>query len=104
MKNANDNIAVHIIITGLDLFELQKYTGEMSDVFGLDEKIFNYKGSRPITLYRWDLDCILAVIESALTDKAIYPDPEGFEYNTLRLLQRRLDNEYSAVFGNQRYL
>ena len=104
MKPRENDIAVHIRITGPELLELKKYTGEMSDAFGLDEKIFNYKGSRPITLYRWDMDCILAVIASAIVDKTIYPDPEGVECIALRSLQRSLNNEYSSVYGNQRHL
>jgi hypothetical protein len=43
-----------LLITGDELRELKRHTGAMAEAFGLDRKINNYKGSRPITLYRWD--------------------------------------------------
>jgi hypothetical protein len=37
-----------LLITGDELAELQRHTGAMAQAFGLDRKIHNYKGSRPI--------------------------------------------------------
>ena len=45
---------------------LQCLTGWMAEAFGLDRKIENYKGIRPLTLYRWDLECLMDVIDLAL--------------------------------------
>ena len=104
MKARKNDIAVHIRISGPELLELKKCTGEMSEAFGLDEKIFNYKGSRQITLYRWDMDCILAAIASAIVDKTIYPDPDGVECIALHSLLCSLNNEYTSVYGNKRRL
>ena len=42
-----------LLITGDELRELKRHTGAMAEAFGLDRKIENYKGTRPITLYRW---------------------------------------------------
>ena len=46
-----------LLICGDELRELKRHTYAMAEAFGLDAKIERYKGTRPITLYRWDLEC-----------------------------------------------
>jgi hypothetical protein len=46
----------------------------MAEAFGLDRRIEAYSGKRPIGLYRWDLDCLLAVMDLALKDLRAYPE------------------------------
>jgi len=70
-----------LLISGDELRQLKKYTYNMVEAFGLDRKIENYQGTRPITLYRWDLDCLLSVIDLALKDERNYPDKTAPEYN-----------------------
>jgi hypothetical protein len=41
----------------------------MDEAFGLDARIRKYQGSRPIGFYRWDLECLIDVIDSALADE-----------------------------------
>ena len=55
-----------LLISGDELRELKRHTGSMAEAFGVDRKIEGYKGTRPITLYRWDLDCLMDVIDLAL--------------------------------------
>lgn len=50
-----------LLIQGAELKALQSLTGAMAEAFGLDRKIENYKGTRPLTLYRWDLECLMDV-------------------------------------------
>jgi hypothetical protein len=94
------DIPVHIKISGLELTELQRYTGDMSEAFGLDGKLQKYKGTRPISLHRWDLDCILAVLDMALDSPRQYPSRESVEYLALSTLRETLRNEYSKTYGN----
>ena len=49
----------------------------MAEAFGLDRKIENYQGKRPIGFYRWDLDCLDDVISMAVDDTKEYPDKSG---------------------------
>ncbi len=73
MKPGKKDIAVQIKISGRQLEELQKHTWLMCEAFGLDTKIGNYKGVRPISFYSWDLDCLLTVLKLTLNDaKADY--------------------------------
>jgi hypothetical protein len=90
-----------LLITGDELRELKRHTGAMAEAFGLDRKIENYKGSRPITLYRWDLDCLLDVIDFALRDERDYPDRSAPGYLALQRLGDRLHQEYDSVYGHE---
>src|SRR6202162_2572268 len=90
-----------LLITGDELRELQRHTGSMAEAFGLDRKIENYKGSRPLTLYRWDLDCLMDVIDLALQDERDYPDRSASGYLALKRLGERLHREYDAVHGKE---
>ncbi|VEN75051.1 conserved hypothetical protein [Candidatus Desulfarcum epimagneticum] len=80
MKPGKNDIPVKIKISGRRLEELQKHTWHMCEAFGLDRKVENYKGVRPISFYSWDLDCILDVLDIVLNDDKEYPDKkdEGF--------------------------
>jgi hypothetical protein len=55
----------------------------MIEAFGLDRRLYKYKGKRPIGLYNCDFECILAVIEEALSDPTEYPDKEDKALKTL---------------------
>jgi hypothetical protein len=71
----------------------------MAEAFGLDAKIENYKGTRPITLYRWDLECLLDVINIALDSD--YPDQSAPECQALKRLGDRLCEDYDDAYGNE---
>jgi hypothetical protein len=70
----------------------------MSESFGLDRRIDNYQGKRPIGLYSWDFDCLLAVIEDALKDREMYADTTASEYQNLARLFSRLTEIYRKTF------
>ena len=91
-----------LLISGDELEELKKHTGSMAEAFGLDRKIEKYMGTRPITLYRWDLDCLMDVIDLALKDERDYPDKSAQEFQTLSRLGARLHQEYDSVYGEEK--
>jgi hypothetical protein len=93
MKAGSKDIKLDILITGEELNQLQRQTYQMSEAFGLDKRIDNYRGKRPIGLYSWDFDCLLAVIEGALEDEKDYPDKNAAEYKPLMNLYFRLKDE-----------
>jgi hypothetical protein len=86
-------------ISGDELRELKRHTYAMAEAFGLDTKIENYTGTRPITLYRWDLECLLDVIDIALEDD--YPDKAAPQFQALNRLRERLRNEYDYDYGDE---
>ncbi len=92
---------LYFLITGDELKELQRYTWLMSEAFGLDSRISNYKGKRPIGFYSWDLDCLLG-LEYTLKDEREYPDKNTDGYLNLERLLSRLREEYDKNFGRTR--
>ena len=91
-----------LLISGAELRELKKHTYSMAEAFGLDRKIENYQGTRPLTLYRWDLECLMDVIDLALMDERDYPDHSSPEYQALKRLGERLHQEYDSVYGHEK--
>lgn len=99
MKPSSRDHRHRLKISGDELRELKRHTGSMAEAFGLDRKIEKYQGTRPITLYRRDLDCLLDVIALALEDRRAYPDHTSTGYHALKPLGERLRAEYEAVYG-----
>ena len=98
MKPGSRDIKYKILITGLELEELQRHTWQMAESFGLDSRIDEYQGKRPIGLYRWDIECLQDVISLALTDPAAYPDHSTPGYAALRGLYERVRRLCAEAF------
>jgi hypothetical protein len=99
MKPLRGDHRHRLLISGDELRELQRLTWAMAEAFGLDRKIENYKGTRPLTLYRWDLECLMDVIEVALRDCTNRAAPG---YLSLKSLGERLRQDYDAVYGREK--
>jgi hypothetical protein len=99
MKPGQKDIPVKIRICGKQLSELQKHSWQMCEAFGLDRKVEHYKGTRSISFYSWDLDCILDVLSMALGDKKEYPDKTDEGYRELHELHTTLQSAYKNTYG-----
>ena len=102
MKPCRGDIRHKVPITGDELRELKRHAFLIAEAFGLDRKIEAYKGTRPITLYRWDLECLMDVIEVELNDQREYPDKAAPEALALKRLGERLREEYDRHYGDER--
>jgi hypothetical protein len=100
MKPCPGDIRHKILITGDELRELKRHALTITEAFGLDRKIEAYKGTRPLTLFRWDLDCLMDVIESKLADEKEYPDQSAPGFLALKSLEERLRREYDRHYGH----
>ncbi|MBF0548587.1 MAG: hypothetical protein HQM08_29420 [Candidatus Riflebacteria bacterium] len=98
MKPGKNDISIKRKISLRKLVELQKHTWQMCEAFGLDNKIDNYKGMRPISFYRWDLDCILNVLDMALNDEKECPDKRDEGYIELYELYMDLKKDYEYTY------
>ena len=94
MKPGSRDIKLPVLISGEELSELQRHSLHMVEAFGLDRRIENYKGKRPIGLYNWDFDCLLSVIEYVIDNPKEYPDKNDSGYIALKKLYERLKVEY----------
>lgn len=93
-----------ILITGRELEELKRFTSSMAEAFGLDRRVEDYQGKRPIGFYRWDLDCLKDVTELALDGTEAYPAKSGPGYKAMRQLCdriRRLREQAYADFRKE---
>lgn len=72
MKPRKGDVKTSVLIQGDELEALHDISAYFIECFGLDDKIYNYKGVRPIGLYSWDFDCLIAGIEDALESKSPY--------------------------------
>jgi hypothetical protein len=93
VKPGSKDRKVSILINGLELDELQRFVWMMAESFGLDRRIANYQGVRPIGLWRWDIECLVDVINSVLDDPEYYPTQGSPEYLALITLRERLQKE-----------
>ncbi len=100
MKPRKNDIAIQCKISGRQLEELQKHVWQMSEAFRLDRRIDNYKGKRPISFYRWDLDCILDVLDMALSEEREYPNKQDEGFINLHELYVNLRQAYKETYEN----
>jgi hypothetical protein len=96
MKPGKHDRKHQVLITGAALRELQRL--DMPESFGLDRRIERYRGTRPIGLYRWDLECLLATLSLAADGRDPRVSAKGRV--TLQALLDRLQVLYQAAYGS----
>ena len=93
VKPGSKDRKASILITGMELDELQRFVWMMAESFGLDRRIANYQGVRSIGLWRWDIECLVDVINSVLNDPEYYSTQDCPEYLAIKALRNRLQAE-----------
>ena len=102
VKPGSKDHKASILINGLELDELQRFDWMMAESFGLDRRIADYKGTRPIGLWRWDIECLVEVIDAVLDDPEYYPSQDTPEYLALKMLRKRLQVENDVLYTELR--
>jgi hypothetical protein len=85
-----------LLIKGAELRELKEL--DLPESFGLDRRVERYQGKRPLGLYRWDLECLLAALSLALDEPDDYYSPPTNK-RALKKLHDRLQAEYDCAYG-----
>jgi hypothetical protein len=98
VKPGSKDRKASILITGLELDELQRFAWMMAESFGLDRRIADYQGLRPIGLWRWDIECLVDVIDSILNDPEYYPVQGSPEHQAIKALRDRLQAENDVLY------
>jgi hypothetical protein len=104
VKPGSKDRKANILITGPELDELQRFVWMMAESFGLDRRIDNYKGTRPLGLWRWDIEVLIEVIDVVLDDPEYYPTRDTPEYLALKTLGERLQKEDDILTAELRML
>ena len=104
VKPGSKDRKVSILINGLELDELQRFDWMMAESFGLDRRIANYKGTRPIGLWRWDIECLVEVIDVVLDDPEYYLTKGTPGHRAIKALRDRLQKEAEALTAELRTL
>lgn len=101
MKPSRRDSACRLQIRGAQLRELKRFTWSMAEAFDLDHKIEAYDGTGLLTLYRWDLDCLVDVIDMALDDEKAYPDKRAPGYRAMKRLGERIRRAHKAAYAEE---
>ena len=102
IKPGSKDRKASILITGLELDELQRFVWMMAESFGLDRRIANYQGVRSIGLWRWDIECLVDVIDSVLDDSEYYPVRDSPEHQAIKALRDRLQADGDVLYAELR--
>ena len=87
-----------VLIMGAELRELKQL--DMPESLGLDRRIERYQGTRPIGLFRWDLECLLATLSLVVDGRDPFVTARGRVI--LTALHERLRTLYQAAYGPTR--
>jgi len=98
MKPGKYDRTQHVRITGAELGALKRL--DLSETFGLDRRIDQYEGKRPIGLDQCDLDCLLAAWSAAIEGHDPFVSRQG--RLTLKRLQGRLQAVHDAAYRTPR--
>ena len=98
MKPGKYDKKLEILITGLELEELKKWTDDLPESFSLDRRIEKYVGVRPIGFYRWDVECLLDTLSEVVDNESEYPQKDSQEHLAVKDLYMRLQNQYKRLW------
>ena len=90
-----------VLIQDAELRELKELS--LPELFGLERRVERYQGKRPISLYRWDLECLLDTLSLEMTDRPLHPRPRRRDLAALQSLYDRLRKEYDVAYGPSRF-
>ena len=99
MKPGKRDIKTNIRIQGEELVALQNISFLLSECFGLDSRIDKYKGTRPLGLYQWDFECLIAGIEFAINDEETKKSIPVNDVDALTNLFNTINNVYRNTYG-----
>ena len=87
MKPGKKDIKTNLLIQGDELDAIQDICYVFTECFGLDTRIANYKGKKPLGLYQWDYECLIAGLDYIVnTEKG----RDGKSQADLELLEKLL--------------
>jgi hypothetical protein len=91
---------IKVLIKDAELRVLKELS--LHEWFGLERGVERYQGKRPMSLYHWDLECLLETLSLEMTDRPWHPRPRKRDLAALQSLYGRLRKEYDVAYGPSR--
>jgi hypothetical protein len=98
MKPGKNDIKTKFLIQGDELDAIQEICYVFTECFGLDTRISNYKGKRPLGLYQWDYECLIAGLDYIVNNERGREGLSQKDLDLLRKLLERINIVYSKAY------
>ena len=98
MKPGKNDIKTSILIEGEELNAIQEVCYVFTECFGLDSQIAKYKGKRPLGLYQWDYECLIAGLDYIVNNEKGRKGVSRSELILLGNLLKRINEIYESVY------
>ena len=98
MKPGRNDIKTNLLIQGDELNAIQNICYIFSECFGLDSRIANYKGKRPLGLYQWDYECLISGLDYVVNNEKGKQGVSSSDSEILRNLLERINEIYSKAY------
>lgn len=100
IKPGSGDRKFYLKLTEEEVDELVWNSSDLIECFGLDKRIEKYKGKRPISLYRWDIEALYEIYCSILENDPDndYSDKESLNYKAMVTLVEKLKLLYTEAF------
>jgi hypothetical protein len=98
MKPGKNDIKTNLIIQGDELYAIQDVCYIFTECFGLDSRIANYKGKRPLGLYQWDFECLISGLDYIVNNEKGKQRVSSEDLEILRNLLVRVNEIYKNIY------
>ena len=101
LKPGRHDKKYYLNLTDDEVDELVYHAYSLTECFGLDDRIAEYQGNKPLSLSRWDIEAIyevyLSILKEAPNDD--YPDLQSPEYQACLRLVKKVKELYDLAFS-----
>jgi hypothetical protein len=99
MKPGKNDKRTSILIQGDELHAIQHICYVFTECFGLDSRIASYKGKRPLGLYQWDCEYLIAGIDYVVNNEKGRQSVSRSDLAVLRDLLERICETCKEAYG-----
>ncbi|MDZ7750895.1 MAG: hypothetical protein U5S82_04385 [Gammaproteobacteria bacterium] len=98
MKPGKKDIKTNLLIQGDELDALHDVCYVFTECFGLDSRVANYKGRRPLGLYQWDYECLISGLDYVVNNERGQQGTSSDNLELLKELLERINKIYKNAY------
>lgn len=98
MKPGKNDKKTNLLIQGDELDAIQEICFVFTECFGLDSRVANYKGRRPLGLYQWDYECLISGLDYIVNSERGKRQVSADDLALLGRLLERIRQTYRNVY------